>query len=99
MTYCVYVESTNFSSQQTKQKITNILSNCVCLKKSLLLLLVFKKEMKQIKKNNQRSQNYCYYDLELVLFKNPKKIPTTKTLRNMFLVLLFYFYVCNNDLS
>ena len=50
MTYCVYVESTNFSSQQTKQKITNILSNCVCLKKSLLLLLVFKKEMKQMKK-------------------------------------------------
>ena len=34
MTYCVYVESTNFSSQQTKQKITNILSNCVCLKKA-----------------------------------------------------------------
>ena len=60
-------------------------------KKSLLLLLVFKKEMKQIKKNNQRSQNYCYYDLELVLFKNPKKNPNNKNPKKYVSSLTFLF--------
>ena len=51
MTYCVYVESTNFSSQQTKQKNYKHFIKLRVFKKSLLLLLlVFKKEMKQIKK-------------------------------------------------